>query len=360
MECVRLLPASAAIIALVAIAATAFRARVDRNGPVVTTPVAVASELDFAPSVIATGSVRLAAGARIDVGARASGVVRRLAVRQGSRVHRGDLIAELDDREVRLRLADATARVLDLAAATTQAEVELTRLRPLAAAGYASARDLEDSKTAVAQARARLASATAERDLAKVQLNYMTIRAPVDGVVASVTTHEGETVAASFTAPTFVTLIDLSRLECVALVDETDVGRVKVGESAEFSVDAYPGRVFTGEVIRIAPDATIVGGVVDYETTIRIRDDSTNRSSILRPQMTANVTIVGAPRRALVLPTIAVRQGGAGEYVWRRRGRQTVRVPVETGERRSDITQITSGLEKGDTVLTGNFPDSAS
>ncbi|MEO8910235.1 MAG: efflux RND transporter periplasmic adaptor subunit [Gemmatimonadaceae bacterium] len=339
---------------LAAATLAAVRVWAGRPATVVATPTAIAAMRDFRPRVVATGSVRLAPGAKIDVGARESGVVRLLAVKQGSRVRRGDIIAELDDREARLRLADAEARVAELTAARTEAESDANRVRSLAVAGFASPRDLSIAQTAVTQAEARLASATAQRNLARVQLDYMTIRAPVDGVVASVTTHEGETVAASLSAPTFVTLVDLSRLECVALVDETDIGRVHVGDTAEFTVDAFPGRVFTGEVVRIAPDATIISGVVDYETTIRVQGSPPE----LRPQMTASITIESRAQRALVVPSAAVRQGATGVYVWRRSGAKIVRIQVRTGSRQADITQITGGLRNGDTVLTANFPES--
>jgi HlyD family secretion protein len=318
--------------------------------------VAVAVSRELAPRVIATGSVRLAPGARVDVGAQASGVVRHLAVRQGSVVHRGDVIAELDNREAQLKVADAESKVTDLSATLAQAQADLGRMRPLAERGYAAPRDLLNAETSVAQIKARLASAVAERDLARVDLGYMTIRAPVDGIVASVTTHEGETVASSFAAPTFVTLVDLSRLECVALVDETDVGRIHVGDLAEFTVDAYPGRTFSGSVVRLAPDATVISGVVDYETTIRI-DPVSGDSAILRPQMTASVTISGPSRVALVVPTRAVRQAGDGVYVWRRTNGAISRVAVRTAARQADVTQIANGLHAGDTVLTGNFPE---
>jgi RND family efflux transporter MFP subunit len=319
-------------------------------------PVAVAVSRALTPRVVATGSVRLSPGARVDVGAQASGVVRHLAVRQGSVVHRGDVIAELDDREARLKVEDAESKVTDLSATLAQAQADLGRMRPLAERGYATPRDLLNAETSVTQMKARLASAVTERDLARVQLGYMTIRAPVDGIVASVTTHEGETVASSFAAPTFVTLVDLSRLECVALVDETDVGRIHVGDLAEFTVDAYPGRTFSGNVVRLAPDATVISGVVDYETTIRV-DPVPRDSAILRPQMTASVTISGPSRVALTVPTRAVRQAGDGVYVWRRTNGRVSRVAVRTTARQVDVTQITSGLRAGDTVLTGNFPE---
>ncbi|HXB25897.1 MAG TPA: efflux RND transporter periplasmic adaptor subunit [Gemmatimonadaceae bacterium] len=258
-----------------------------QSAPAAPTGAAVVTAREVSPRVVATGSVRLVAGARVDVGARTSGVVRRLAVAQGMRVRRGDTIAALDDREARARLASAEARIAELEATRDAADSDLARLNALRAINGASGQQLQAAASATAVARARLAAAAADRELAALALDYTVVRAPIDGVVASIATHEGETVAASLAAPTFVVLIDPSRLECVALVDETDIGRVRVGDSASFTVDAYPDRVFAGRVTRIAPDATIIGGVVDYEVTVRIDKPA----GLLLPQMTTTVRI---------------------------------------------------------------------
>jgi RND family efflux transporter MFP subunit len=314
--------------------------------------VTVVTERQFVPRVVATGSVRLVAGARVDVGARASGVVRRVAVAQGTRVRRGDTIAELDDREARARLASAEARVAELEATLDAADSDLARLNALRAIRGASGQQLQTAASAIAIARARLAAAIGDRDLAALSLGYTVVRAPIDGIVASIATHQGETVAASLAAPTFVVLIDSSRLECVALVDETDIGRVRVGDSASFTVDAYADHEFTGHVTRIAPDATIIGGVVDYEVTIHIDDPA----GLLLPQMTSTVTIAGPPRRSLAVPPSAVRQSANGTYAWRVRGGRPKAIPVLIASRDTQVAEVTSGLSVGDTVLTANFP----
>jgi RND family efflux transporter MFP subunit len=354
---VRILLITSSLLLLGGAAVAAWRLVPGAQPKPMPTAFAIAQESNFTRRVVATGNLRLAPGARIDVGARTSGVVTRLRVRQGMMVHRGDVILELDDREAQLRLASAIAKVADLSAAVRQADNDVERLRPLAERGYATPRDLFNAQTAATQMKARLSSAVADENLARVQLGYMTVRAPESGIVASVTIHEGETVAASFAAPTFVTLIDLSRLQCVALVDETDIGRVNNGDPAEFTVDAYPGRVFTGKVIGIAPDATVISGVVDYETTIRITGESDANVKLLRPQMTASVTIEGPSTRALVVPTTAIRQGSAGAYVWRERGGKIGSVLISTSARQQDYTTIARGLTAGDTVLTANFPE---
>src|SRR5581483_8871508 len=130
---------------------------------------------------------------------------------------------------------------------------------------------------------------------------YVQIRSPITGTVASVSTQEGETVAASLAAPTFVTIIADHALELVAMVDETDIAAVRRGSTVSFTVDAYPSRSFPGVVSRIAPTATIVSGVVNYEVTIAIRKDA----GLLKPDMTANVSIQTAQHMALLLPAAA-------------------------------------------------------
>lgn len=316
--------------------------------------MAVAASRLIIPRVQATGTIRLRPGARIDVGARVSGVVASLLVGQGSRVNAGDVIAQLDTREAEARLASAVARLEELVAVAAQAEEELRILVELAPAGGATPQQILAARTAVATTNARLHAARADRDLDRIQLDYATVRAPIGGVIASVTVHEGETVAASLAAPTFVTIIDPARLECIAFVDETDISRVATGDSVTFTVDAYAASSFRGTVSRIAPDATVIGGVVDYETTVRILAGLTR----LRPQMSASVTIEGPARTALVVPATAVRQSSTGNYVWRVQSGAPVRTPVRLGPGQPDAAEIRDGLAAGDTVLTGAFPDS--
>lgn len=314
---------------------------------------AVVSERAFAPRVVATGNIRLLPGARIDVGARISGLVVSLPVTQGSHVNRGDIIARLDDREPQMRLAVADANIAELSASVRQLEAELSRTQSLARANGATEQEVLLAETTLATTRARLDAARNNRALAELQLGYTIIRAPISGIVSSVTTHEGETISASLAAPTFVSLLDPSRIECVALVDESDIGRIVRGDSADFTVDAYPGRTFHGVVVDIAPDATVLSGVVDYEVKVRI----INPTLELKPQMTASIGIIGASHTSLVIPTSAVRQSALGTYVWRRKGGMMTRVNVTLGARQSDYSEVRTGLVKGDTVLTAGFPE---
>jgi RND family efflux transporter MFP subunit len=166
-----------------------------QSAPAAPVQRAVVAAREATPRVVATGSVRLVAGARVDVGARTSGVVRRLAVAQGARVRRGDTIAALDDREARARLASAEARVAELSTTRDAADSDFARLNALRSIRGASAQQLQIAASAIAIADARLAAGIADRDLAALAVDYTVVRAPIDGVVASIATHEGRDIA---------------------------------------------------------------------------------------------------------------------------------------------------------------------
>ena len=238
--------------------------------------------------VTATGVVKPMIGAEVRVGSRISGVVRRLFVRIGDRVEKGQLLAELDDRDLVARRAEALAALQLAEANLDYARADLARKRELRASALLAPSDLDVTERAFAVAQQQRAGAHASLDVATTQLGYGRIVAPIDGVVASVATQEGETVAASFAAPTFVTLVDLTRLEVWAYVDETDIGRIRIGQPATFTVDTYGATNFTGEVAAIYPKAEIRDNVVNYVTVIRF---ATPPDKVLRPDMTTTVRI---------------------------------------------------------------------
>ena len=186
-----------------------------------------------------------------------------------------------------------------------------------------------------------------EGDLVKVDFDYVQIRGPISGTVASVSTQKGETVAASFTAPTFVTIIGDNALQLVAMVDETDIANVKPGNSVAFTVDSYPSRDFPGTVDSIAPKATIVSGVVNYEVTIDIKKDA----KLLKPDMTANVTIRTVQHQAVLLPMDAVHKDGDQTFVLIPGKNGSERKAVVLGIKDGASVEIKKGLSQTDGVL---------
>ena len=237
-------------------------------------------------------------------------------------------------------------------AALAYAEADLRRKRDLAAARLLPASELDLAERASAMARQQEAEAAASLELAATQLEYGRIHAPIAGVVASVSTQEGETVAASLAAPTFVTLLDLTRLEVWAYVDETDIGRIRRGQAARFSVDTYAGHEFEGRVTEVYPQAAIRDNVVNYVTVVRFEPPPDH---VLRPEMTATVTIgVELREDVLAVPRRAVRREDGRTFVRLRRGDGLERRWVETGSRDESHWEVVAGLSEGDEVAVGD------
>ncbi|WP_372785284.1 efflux RND transporter periplasmic adaptor subunit [Phenylobacterium sp.] len=323
--------------------------RASRPAPAPVAQWAVAGRRDVAKTVAATGSVRLKTGSTVRIGAQLSGIVQQLNVTVGSRVKQGDVIAEIDARPVQAKIEQAKAQVVRNEVLLAKAQADLRRISTLADQGWVSRQQLDDTRSAAAGAEATLAAAKEDLKAAGVDLNYVNIRAPISGVVASVSTQRGETVAASFSTPTFVTIIQPDALEVVALVDEADVGDVKIGQAAEFTVESWPDRTFQGQVVRIAPVATVISGVINYEVAVHIDGEV----SALRPDMTANVTITTARRTVVTVPAAALRRTPDGTMVTVRAagGGPPVLRRVRADQTRGGMADITGGLAAGEQVL---------
>lgn len=354
---------------------------------------------DFASTVLATGAVKPQVGAEVRVGARISGKVERLHTNVGDVVKKDAVIAEVEKADleatVAQREAEVQAAVGKLSAAQTllpkeiekaqadvtkweasvaRAERQLARQDDLLKKNFTSeqARDLAQEQLSVAeaelvsarkafelaemrlteelkQARAEVERAKAALANAKVQLSYATIIAPIPGIVGSVSTQEGETVAAGLNAPTFVTIIDLNRLQVDAYVDEVDIGKIKVGQRAVFTVDAFPDRDFEGEVVAIYPKAVIQENVVNYDVVIEI---TTPYVGLLRPEMTASVTIfLEARTNVLAIPVRAVKREQGRSLVWVLRDGRAEPREVTAGWRDGQWIEVMAGVEEEESVL---------
>ena len=299
-------------------------------------------------TVLATGVIRPMVGAEVNVGSRISGTVVSLPVEVGDRVEVGQVLAELDNTaleavtdQVRADVALANPRV-------ALAESVLTRRQRLAGQGLASDEDLDTALRDLAVEKAQLEASKARLRSAEIVLGYTLIKAPISGVVADVTTREGETVAADFSAPTFVTILDLDRLEVLAYVDETDIGRVVVGQTAVFTVDTYPDVEFKATVTAIQPRAVLQNTVVNY--IVRL-DFEPTEDYTLRPEMTAHVKLVVAERSdALTLPRNAFIRRDGQQFVMLQRDGQWIETGVRTGWRSENKVEILSGVSQGDII----------
>jgi RND family efflux transporter MFP subunit len=306
----------------------------------------------IAATVVATGIVRLRVGAEVRVGSQVSGIVKTLNVTVGSHIRAGNVIAEIDSRPLEARVAQAEAQVAVAERDVRRAEIELARARRLDERQLIPRQQFEDASLSLDEATARLTKAKRDADVVTTDWSYAVIRAPISGTVSSVSTQKGETVAASFAAPTFVTIIGDRALQLVAMVDETDIGAVASPNRVTFLVEAYPDHEFEGRVDRIAPKATIVSGVVNYEVLI----DIDSPSDTLKPDMTANISIRTADRQALLVPNAAIQRAGDTRFVFvDERGSITKR-PVTVGARDGGTIEVKKGLTPGERVQIGPTP----
>ena len=298
--------------------------------------------------VIATGVIRPVVGAEINVGSRVSGIVESLPVKVGDTVEAGDLLAQIDPTPFEALVAQATAEVQLSHAEIALAESTLKRRQDLAADGYSSETDLEAAIRDLNVERARLALNEARLRSAQIDLGYSKITAPIRGVISDVTTREGETVAANFAAPTFVSIVDLDRLEVQAYVDETDIGRVFVGQRARFEVDTYSDTDFEATVAAINPKAELQNSVVNY---VVVLDFEGQQDRVLRPEMTAHVRLQLEEREnVLTVPRSALRRQNGRPTVVVQRDGGWIEQPVRVGWRTDQRVEIVDGVREGEVI----------
>ncbi|PYT08159.1 MAG: efflux RND transporter periplasmic adaptor subunit [Acidobacteria bacterium] len=308
-------------------------------------------------NVAATGTVQ--AVTTVQVGSQVSGTVQWLGADFNSQVKRGQVVARLDPAIFQAQVDNARANVTNAQAAVQAAETEIinqkanlqaikanlevTRVQREDALALVkryqdlknvlSGRDLEaaqaqanaavaryeqaaaqvaqvqsagaTAKAKLDQAKASVSQAKAQLQQSQLNLDHSIIASPIDGVVVSRNVDVGQTVAASLSAPTLFTIAnDLTKMQVLASIDEADVGQIRQGIKASFSVDAYPGETFSGEISQLRLNAQTAQNVVTYSAVI----DVANTAMKLRPGMTANITIPVAKRdNVLTVPNAALR-----------------------------------------------------
>ncbi|HEY6002564.1 MAG TPA: efflux RND transporter periplasmic adaptor subunit [Anaeromyxobacter sp.] len=350
--------------------------------------------------VTATGEV--SALITVSVSSQVSGTIWKLHVDFNSPVKQGQILAEIDPRlfESVLERADAglaaaQADVERARVALVDAERNERRFSTLNAKGLVASAEADGAvatrdgaAAALHAARARVLQAKAERDGTATNLAFTKIRSPIDGIVISRSVEVGQTVAASLQSPTlFLIANDLSRMQVLANVDEADVGKVKEGLLARFTVDAYPGEVFQGRIREVRQAPTTVQNVVTYPAVI----EAANPDRKLRQGMTASISMITNQRAdALRIPNVALRfrpagEGKAGEKVekgsavalaaaradggrprgdadggrpgarktsaYRLEDGSATKVPLLVGISDGHYTEVLSGLSEGDQVI---------
>lgn len=366
----KILIAGAVVIVLVAIVAAFVLFRNKGSEPKYRTDKIAKG--DIITTVTATGTVN--AVTTVLVGTQVSGTIKQLYVDFNSAVKKGQIIAQIDPALFDEQVAQAKANLLAAKANVEKAEASLVdakrtrdRNAELFAKNLIARSDLdtadtnyETAKASVSAAKAQVAQTDAALRNAQTNLGYTRIVSPVDGTVVSRNVDVGQTVAASFQTPTLFTIAqDLTKMQIDTSVDEADIGKVKVGQDVEFTVDAYADITFRGKVgqVRIAP--ITVQNVVTYDVVVTVD----NPDFKLKPGMTANVSIIVAEKKDILrIPNIALRfkpaektktkqlQKGAG--VWILENGKPKRLPVTVGISDGNFTELVGGeLREGQDVI---------
>ena len=362
--------AGSASLLIVAIAAAAWWAFAERGSVrYVTIPVAKGA---VTRTVTATGTVN--PELTIIVGTYVSGVIQQLFCDYNTQVKKGQVCAKIDPRPYQsivdqnsANLAVAKAQLEKDKANLTYTKLALDRAATLVQTHAVSQDVYDNAKSTYDQAQAQITfdQATiqlrqASLDAAQVNLDYADIVSPVDGTVVSRNVTMGQTVAASFQTPTlFLIATDLTKMQVDASVSESDIGGIKLGNKATFTVDAYAKRAFEGTVSQVRQSPQTVQNVVTYDVVI-----SANNSDLtLMPGMTAasriivdqRLDVIRVPNQALrYMPNGFVGAGQSGQaQIWVLRDEEPVSVPVVTGLDDDSFTEIVSGdVKPGDRIIT--------
>ncbi len=355
-----------------------------------------AKRADVRNAVTATG--QLSAVVNVQVGSQISGNIQKLFADFNTPVKAGQVVAQLDPATFEAAVAQAKGELANARATLELAQLNSKRLQELAANKIAPQSDLDKAIADLHSAEAAVEIRTASLQKAQIDLSRCTIYAPVDGVVVSRNVDVGQTVAASMTAPVLFTIAgDLSEMHIEANVSEADIGGLREDMDATFTVDAFPDRTFHGKVVQVRYAPVTVDNVVTYVTVVEVK----NEKKELRPGMTANVSILLAEKKnVVVVPNAALRfklgqtgqagpmsqagpsggggegrsrssggggpsgrpRGGEGEHggaverkrnLYRLEGGAPKPFEVTTGISDGAFTEVISGLNEGEAVVTG-------
>ena len=381
---------SAAVLALVIVGVAA-----TRGGPKIDpTKLAKVEKGDLAKSVVATGKVTPIT--KVEIKSKASGIVKKLHVDAGDKVKQGQILAELDKVEIEAQVNSARAQLLSSEANLKSAQADQKRLEVdalgvdvptlqrayeratnMARDGVVSAQALDDAqrnyelavnkrdvaraqlavgKAKVAQAQADVEKSRAALKQFEEQYSYTTITAPIDGVVLSRDVEIGDAVSSILVLGSGATLVmtlgDTSEVYVKGKVDESDIGKVYLGQPARIRVETFKDKTFTGHVTKISP----MGVEKDNVTTFEVRVSINNPGGELKAEMTANAEIVlDEHKNTLMIPEGAIlydKDKHASVQVPDPKGKDGMRkVAVNIGISNGAKTEVLSGLKEGDQVV---------
>lgn len=308
----------------------------------------------------------------VSVGTQVSGTVRKLHTDFNQQVKQGQVLLELDDAIFSAQVRQSEANVRNVQATLDLARANEARMQNLFAQEYVSRLEYDQAIQARKSAEAQVDMVRAQLSRDRANLNYTVIRSPVSGVVVARQVDVGQTVAASFQTPELFKIAqDLSKMQIHSNFAEADVGQIRVGQAANFTVDAFPSRKFTATVHEVRLNPTVQQNVVTYDVVL----DVGNPEQILLPGMTAYVSIVlneksnvlRVSNGALRYRPIAAEATNNGKRGERRKGEaasrklyvlrdgKPVAVPVVLGMTDNRYTEIISGkIKSGDQVIVGD------
>lgn len=352
-------------VAVVVIAAAIFIATKDRSQVSFNTSVVNKGNIEI--TVMATGYIQPVE--EVEVGTQVSGEIEKIYVDYNSHVTAGQLLAELDQSTLNEQLIQANASMNSAKSALLLAEQNYNRTKKLHDAKAATDVEMEEAVNQLTQAQMTYDNAKSNANQAKVNLEYAYIYSPINGIILDRAVSVGQTVASSFETPTLFTIAeDLTKMQVEADVDEADIGMVKVGQKAEFTVDAYSDEVFEGIVQQVRMQPTTTSNVVTYTVII----EAPNPEEKLFPGMTANITIMIKSDSGLSVPVEAVNyvmtqevadkigytgpltlaeSEQDGKSVWVLKNGAVELRPITTGIGDGIDFIVKSGLSEGDMVI---------
>ena len=310
---------------------------------------------------------------KVDVGAQVSGKIVEMYVDYNSKVEKGQLLAQIDTSLFEASLNQSNANIMSAKAALAKAQAKIEydkntyeRYSNLYKRNLVSKDDVESKKAQylsdkaeIAAAQANIAQAQANLGTAKANLGYTKIISPVKGTIISKSVEVGQTVASSYQTPTLFTVAeDLTKMQIETSVSEADIGKVKVGQEVEYTLDGYPDETFKGTVTQVRYSPTTESNVVTYTVIIGVD----NEDGKMMPGMTANVSIITDKREnVLTVPNKALRfspETNKKKYdeqgIWIQENGQPVRKTIKVGVSNDSYTEVEGdGIQENDIVYVG-------
>ena len=336
----------------------------------------------FSKKVDATGEIF--ATELIDVGAQVSGQIKKLYVKLGDQVKKGDMIASIDSSTQQnsidnkeAQLAIYKAQLESAKVALNIAKTQFDRENALFAKNATSKQEFESAKNTysansakIKELEAQIKQTNIELSTAKINLGYTKITAPRDGTVVSVQVEEGQTVNANQTTPTIVNIADLSHVKMKMQIAEGDITKIKVGTPVEYSILSEPTKKFQTTVSSIDPGLTTLsdgsyGSSSSSKSSYSSSSSSSsavyyyaqsivdNKDGILRIGMTTqNELLIANVEGAIIVPSIGIKKDENGTFVYVLKDGKPVKTAVKTGIKDNLDTQIISGINEGDEIIT--------